>query len=106
VINGYEFKSGSRYFLPEIIAAILAANSQALHPPGGHTDEPSGCCSVQMAVEPLSKSSFKGDLAQEEAVRLHEHGHNLKQGLLEKSKLAQHAHEEGHRVGWGDDKIL
>jgi hypothetical protein len=27
-------------------------------------------------------------------------------GLLEKSKLAQHAYEEGHRVGWADARIL
>jgi hypothetical protein len=35
------------------------------------------------------------------AVRLPEHRHNLKEGLLEKSKLAQHAYEEGrpNRVG-------
>jgi hypothetical protein len=28
------------------------------------------------------------------AMRLHEHRHNLKERLLEKSKLAQHAYEE------------
>jgi hypothetical protein len=27
-------------------------------------------------------------------------------GFLEKSKLAQHAHEEGHRIGWDDARIL
>jgi hypothetical protein len=32
--------------------------------------------------------------------------HNLKEGLLEKSKLAQHAYEEGHRVGWDEASIL
>jgi hypothetical protein len=31
-------------------------------------------------------------------VRLREHRHNPQQGLLEKSKLAQHTYEEGHRV--------
>jgi hypothetical protein len=39
-------------------------------------------------------------------MQLLEHRHNLKEGLLEKSKLAQHAHEEGHRVGWDDARIL
>jgi hypothetical protein len=39
-------------------------------------------------------------------VRLREHRHNLQQGLLEKSKLAQHAYEEGHRVGWDDARVL
>jgi hypothetical protein len=39
-------------------------------------------------------------------VRLHEHRHNLQQGLLEKSKLAKLAYEEGHRIGWDDARIL
>jgi hypothetical protein len=42
----------------------------------------------------------------ETAMCLCEHRHNLKQGLLEKSKLAQHAYEEVHRVGWDDARIL
>jgi hypothetical protein len=39
-------------------------------------------------------------------VRICEHRHSLKQSLLEKSKLAQHAYEEGHRVSWDEAKIL
>jgi hypothetical protein len=39
-------------------------------------------------------------------VWLHEHRHNLKEGLLEKSKLAQNAYEEGHGVGWDEARIL
>jgi hypothetical protein len=39
-------------------------------------------------------------------VRLRKHRHNLKEGLLEKSKLAQHAYEERHTVGWDDARIL
>jgi hypothetical protein len=31
---------------------------------------------------------------------------SIRQGLLEKSKLAQHAYEEGHRVGWDDARIF
>jgi hypothetical protein len=31
---------------------------------------------------------------------------NLKEGLLEKSKLAQHAYEQGHRVGWDEARVL
>jgi predicted GIY-YIG superfamily endonuclease len=38
--------------------------------------------------------------------RLHEHRHNSQEGLLEKSELAQHAYEEGHRVGWDEAMIL
>jgi hypothetical protein len=37
---------------------------------------------------------------------LHEHRHNLEDGLLERSKLAQCAYEEGHRVAWNNPKIL
>jgi hypothetical protein len=36
------------------------------------------------------------------AMRLFEDRHNLKEGLLEKSKLAQHAYEGGCRVGWDE----
>jgi hypothetical protein len=39
------------------------------------------------------------------AVQIREHRHNLKEGLLEKSKLAQHAYE-GHRVGWDEARFL
>jgi hypothetical protein len=40
------------------------------------------------------------------AMRLHEHRHNLREGLLEKSKLAQYAYEEGCRIGWDEARIL
>jgi hypothetical protein len=40
------------------------------------------------------------------AVRIWEHRHNLKEGILDKSKLAQHAYEEGHRVGWDEPRVL
>jgi predicted GIY-YIG superfamily endonuclease len=43
--------------------------------------------------------SYIGETGRLLAVRLREHSHNLQQGLLEKSELAQHAYEEGHRVG-------
>jgi hypothetical protein len=39
-------------------------------------------------------------------VQLREHWHSFKEGLLEKSELAQHAYEEDHRVGWDDARIL
>jgi hypothetical protein len=39
------------------------------------------------------------------AAWLCEHRHNLKEGLPEKSKLAQHAYEEGHRRGWDEARI-
>jgi hypothetical protein len=40
------------------------------------------------------------------AVGLREYRHNLKEGLLEKSKLPQHSYEEGHGVGWDEARIL
>jgi hypothetical protein len=39
-------------------------------------------------------------------VRIKGHKHNLKQGLLEKSKLAQHIYEEGHRIKWAEAKAI
>jgi hypothetical protein len=39
-------------------------------------------------------------------VRIKEHKHNLKQGLLEKSKLAQYSYEEGHRFKWDKAKAI
>jgi predicted GIY-YIG superfamily endonuclease len=42
---------------------------------------------------------YIGETGRSLAVRLHEHRQNLKDGLLEKSKLAQYAYEEGHIVG-------
>jgi hypothetical protein len=42
--------------------------------------------------------SANGETSRPLAMRLREHRHNLQQGLLKKSKLAQHAYEEGHRL--------
>jgi predicted GIY-YIG superfamily endonuclease len=53
-----------------------------------------------------SGRSYIGETGRSLAVRLREHRHNLKQGLLEKSKLAKHAYEEGHKVGWEEARIL
>jgi hypothetical protein len=39
-----------------------------------------------------------GETGKPLALQLHEQRHNLKEGLLEKSKLAQHAYKEGHRA--------
>jgi hypothetical protein len=39
-------------------------------------------------------------------VCIKEHKYNLTQGLLEKSKLAQHANEEGHKICWSEAKVL
>jgi hypothetical protein len=34
------------------------------------------------------------------------HKYNLIQGLLQKSKLAEHAYEEGHKICWKEPKVL
>jgi hypothetical protein len=52
-----------------------------------------------------SGRSYIGETRRPLAVRLCEHRHNLK-GLLEKSKLAQHAYEEGYRIGWDEARVL
>jgi hypothetical protein len=50
--------------------------------------------------------SYIGETGRPLAVHIHEHRHNLRAGLLEKSKLAQHVYEERHRVGWDEARIL
>jgi hypothetical protein len=50
--------------------------------------------------------SYIGETARSLAMKLHEHTHNVKESLLEKSKLSQHAYEEGHRIGWDEARIL
>jgi hypothetical protein len=47
-----------------------------------------------------------GETSRPLEIRIKEHKHNLTQGLLEKSKVAQHAHEEGHKVCWKEAKVL
>jgi predicted GIY-YIG superfamily endonuclease len=50
--------------------------------------------------------SYIGETGRHIAVRLREHRHNIQQGLLEKSKLAQHTYEEGHSVSCGEARVL
>jgi predicted GIY-YIG superfamily endonuclease len=50
--------------------------------------------------------TYNGETGRLLSARLREHRHNLKEGHLEKSKLAQHAFEEGHRVDWDEARIL
>jgi hypothetical protein len=50
--------------------------------------------------------SYIGEIGRPLAVQLCEHKHDLNEGLLEKSKLTQHAHEEGHWIGWAKATIL
>jgi hypothetical protein len=50
--------------------------------------------------------NYTGEMSRPLVVCIQEHRHNLKKGLLEKSKLAQHAFEEDHQVRWNKVKIL
>jgi hypothetical protein len=50
--------------------------------------------------------SYIGETSRPLVVRFREHRHNLKEGLLEESELAQHACEGGHSVGWDEVRIL
>jgi hypothetical protein len=50
--------------------------------------------------------SYIGETGRPLAMWLHEHRHNFKEGLIEKSKIVQHAYEEGLRVGWDEARIL
>jgi hypothetical protein len=47
-----------------------------------------------------------GETGRALALRIHEHRHNLKEGLLDESKLTQHAYEEDHRVDWDKARAL
>jgi hypothetical protein len=49
---------------------------------------------------------YIGETGRSLATQLREHKHNFKEGLIEKSKLAQHAYEEGHRVIRNKARIL
>jgi hypothetical protein len=40
------------------------------------------------------------------AMWLYEYRNNISENLLEKLKVIQPASEEGHRIGWDEDKIL
>jgi hypothetical protein len=47
-----------------------------------------------------------GETSRPLEVRIKEHGYNLTQGLLQKSKLAQYAYEEGHKICWIGVRVL
>jgi hypothetical protein len=47
-----------------------------------------------------------GETSRPLEVCIKEHKYNLTQRLLEKSKLAQHEYEEGHKIWWNEVKVL
>jgi hypothetical protein len=50
--------------------------------------------------------SYIGETGRPLAVRLREHKHTFREGLLDKSRLDQHAYEEDHTVKWDNTEIL
>jgi hypothetical protein len=50
--------------------------------------------------------NYIGETSRPLTIHIQEHRHNLEKGLLEKSRLAQHAFEEDLRIGWNNVKIL
>jgi hypothetical protein len=49
---------------------------------------------------------YIGETSRTSEVCITEHKHNLTQGLLEKSKSAQHAYEEGYKLCQNEAKVL
>jgi predicted GIY-YIG superfamily endonuclease len=49
---------------------------------------------------------YIGETSRPLEVRIKGHKYNLTQGLLEKSKLAQHTYELGHQICWKEAKVL
>jgi predicted GIY-YIG superfamily endonuclease len=50
--------------------------------------------------------NYIGETGRPLSVRLREHKHILKEGLLDRSRLAQHAYDEDHKVDWEGAGIL
>jgi hypothetical protein len=48
---------------------------------------------------------YIGETSRSLEVGIKEHKYNLTQGLLEKSKLAQHSYKEGHKICWNELQI-
>jgi hypothetical protein len=71
-----------------------------------HKKDPQQTAQCVYSVRCECDGSYIGETGRYLAVLLHEHMRNLKAGLLQKSKLDQYVHEEGHRVGWNEASIL
>jgi hypothetical protein len=54
----------------------------------------------------VADASYIAVISRPLEVRIKEHKYNLTQGLLEKSKLSQHAYEEGHKICWKEANVL
>jgi hypothetical protein len=49
---------------------------------------------------------YIGETSRPSEIRIKEYKYNWTQSLLKKSKLAQHAYEEGHQIHWKDVNVL
>jgi hypothetical protein len=49
---------------------------------------------------------YIGETSRPSQVHIKEQKYNLTQGLIEKTKLAQHAYEGGHKICWKEAKVL
>jgi predicted GIY-YIG superfamily endonuclease len=49
---------------------------------------------------------YIGETSRHSEVRIKEHKYNLTQGLIGKTKLAQHAYQGGHKICWKKAKVL
>jgi hypothetical protein len=49
---------------------------------------------------------YIGETGRPLGVQIGEHMNNLKQGLMEKSRFAKHACEEGHCIQWKEAKVV
>jgi hypothetical protein len=63
-------------------------------------------CRCVYSIQCECSRSYTGKTGRRLAVRLCERKHNLKDGLLEDSELAQHACKEEHRNMWHEARIL
>jgi hypothetical protein len=62
-------------------------------------------CDTEQRITVTDSTAFPVNVAEATLVK-HRHRHNLKEALQEKSKLAQHAYKEGHRVIWVEARIF
>jgi hypothetical protein len=94
----------NQYNIRMIFKTKLALRSSLMKTRPERDPQQVTCCVCSIPCE--CGRRYTGKTGRLLAMRLHEHTHNVKEGLLEKSKLAQHAYEEGHRIHWDESRIL
>jgi hypothetical protein len=98
-------RTGNQYNIRTIFRTKLTLWSSLMRTRPERDPQQMAQCVYSIACE--CGRSYMGETGRPLAVWLREHRHNLKEALLEKFKLAQHAYEEGHRVGvWDEARTL